>query len=161
MAVPMEVERHAGALYTTFLVDPSGARALEFHGLYCWYLSGLDTLSVGNVLGRFLPHSRGFGAMVFPTPIFIFSFSNTLHNPTALHSESITSRITDHRATEKFDHLGVGTARAALSGLHSSLSHRVERCIHSPCCNVWLLGFLSHGLTTRSWDRKWASSQVP
>jgi hypothetical protein len=96
----MEVERHAGALYTTFLVDLSGARALEFHGLYCWYLSGLDTLSVGNVLGRFLPHSRGFGAMVFPTPIFVFPFP-TLHNPTALHSESKAShhdlRITGQR----------------------------------------------------------------
>jgi hypothetical protein len=67
----MEVERHAGALYTTFLVDLSGARALGFHGLYCWYLSGLDTLSVGNVLGRLLPHSRGFGAIVFPPQVFV------------------------------------------------------------------------------------------
>jgi hypothetical protein len=97
----MEVERLAGALYTTFLVDLSGARALEFHGLYCWYLSGLDTLSVGNVLGRLLPHSRGFGAMVFPPPVFVFSFSHTLHNPTALLSESKAShhdlRITGQR----------------------------------------------------------------
>lgn len=69
----MEVERHAGALYTTFLVDLSGARAPEFHGLYCWYLSGLDTLSVGNVLGRLLPHSRGLEPLC-PSPKFLFSF---------------------------------------------------------------------------------------
>jgi len=105
----MEVERHAGALYTTFLVEPSGARALEFHGLYCWYLSGLDTLSVGNVLARFFSHSR-LGAMVFSQFLFFMIFRTTLHNPTTLHSEGIMT--TDHRAMEKFDHLGVGTARA-------------------------------------------------
>jgi hypothetical protein len=132
----MEVERHAGALYTTFLVDLSGARALEFHGLYCWYLSGLDTLSVGNVLGRLLPHYR-LGAMVFRS--FCFAFPHTLHNPTTLHS----SRLTDHRATEKFDHLGVGTARAALSGLHSSLSHRVERCIRFVAMSGFSVFFLT------------------
>ena len=71
----MEVERHAGALYTTFLVEPSGARALEFHGLYCWYLSGLDTLSVGNVLAPvFLAFSSRLGAMVFPLLITVFVF---------------------------------------------------------------------------------------
>ncbi|KAH6641740.1 hypothetical protein F5144DRAFT_146000 [Chaetomium tenue] len=93
-----------------------------------WIPSQLAMSSAGccRILGA-------WNRCVLPPSFCFLSFSHTPHSPTALHSESIiTSRLTDHRATEKFDHLGVGTARAAFSGLHSSLSHRVERCIHSP-----------------------------
>jgi hypothetical protein len=144
----MEVERHAGALYTTFLVEPSGARALEFHGLYCWYLSGLDTLSVGNVLAPvFLAFASRLGALVFlpfTQSLFFDDFCTTHHN-------FISKAYHDHgsRAMEKFDHLGVGTARAILlKGFHSQVSSHLGGALHSlRCCNVWLLWvfFVSHG----------------
>jgi hypothetical protein len=89
----MEVERHAGALYTTFLVDQSGARALEFHGLYCWYLGGLDTL-FGDVLARF-SRILSLDPMVFFTRFRCFSFSRKPH----FISEGIMT--TDHRAMGK------------------------------------------------------------
>jgi hypothetical protein len=91
----MEVERHAGALYTTFLVDKSGAHALEFHGLYCWYLGGgLDTL-FGDVLAQF-SRILSLDPMVFTN--FVVFHLHAFYK-TTLSSEGITT--TDHRAMGK------------------------------------------------------------
>lgn len=43
----MEVDDSRVRYTLPFWWNRSGARALELHGLYCWYLGGLDTLSVG------------------------------------------------------------------------------------------------------------------
>ena len=91
--------------------------------------------------GRLFPHSR-LGATVVPPQFLFFLFPRSAQPYRAsFRKHHITTY--GYRATEKFDHLGVGTARAALLGLHSSLSHRVERCIRFVAMSGFSVFFLT------------------
>jgi hypothetical protein len=102
-------------------------------------IGGLDTLSVGNVLGRVLSRILGFGANGFPSFRCLFCSYSSTRTYSMIQTASRPRII----GNGKVDHHGVGTARVAFkkTGFCFRLSHRVERCIRSRC-TVWLLGYL-------------------
>jgi hypothetical protein len=123
-------------------------------------IGGLDTLSVGNVLGRVLSRILGFGANGFPS----FRCLSCFYSSTRTYSMIQTASRPRIIGNGKVDHHGVGTARAALQKknrlLFSSLSS--GGALHS----LALHGLASRlsSLTDSRLDHgtgNWASSQGP
>lgn len=87
----MEVDDSRVRYTLPFWWNRSGARALELHGLYCWYHGGLDTLSVGNVLGQ------GFSRIMGLEPRFPqFSFDSSFHFFSSLQNQDFVQKALHH-----------------------------------------------------------------